>query len=177
MNYQRTQTITASQFDGVNPVEGMCNCQHEWIPPHIHVNADYTVSYPVDAGTWVTPDGEVYTDEEWQAAGWEEVGCPADEKALIENGVERYLRERAIVFEIRPEIDTETIYRRQITLERTDREGKSWAVRDGSLCLTKEGKWMHEPIPSNRTKAFLRKARFSSPVEAFQVFQEFQEAK
>jgi hypothetical protein len=36
-----------------------------------------------------------------------------------------------------------------------------WCVSAGGECLTVDGDWIYEPLPSNRTSLFIRKARFS----------------
>ena len=67
-NYQRTQTITAEQFDGVNRVEGMCQSYHSlpaFRDPHVHTPNIVWVK----KSDWVTKDGEVYTNEPYR--DWE----------------------------------------------------------------------------------------------------------
>jgi hypothetical protein len=46
-----------------------------------------------------------------------------------------------------------------IRVERSDYSEDLWAVRNGGQCYTKKG-WVYEPSNSNRTDAFLKKARF-----------------
>lgn len=55
-----------------------------------------------------------------------------------------------------------------ITVEMTDNgqvpnsgDGvKRWAVRDGRQCMSLKGVWEYEPMPSNRTRAWLKRFRF-----------------
>lgn len=59
--------------------------------------------------------------------------------------------------------------RQTITIEMTDTgygpntgDGiKRWAIREGSCCLNHKGKWDWEMSPSNRTKAWLAKHRWT----------------
>lgn len=36
-----------------------------------------------------------------------------------------------------------------------------WAVLDGDMCWTRNGEWVHEPLPSSRSEAFLKQARYT----------------
>lgn len=52
-------------------------------------------------------------------------------------------------------------------------EVASWAVVDGAMCLARTGHgftWTYEPSPSNRSDAFIKRARFSSPAEALAAY-------
>lgn len=49
-------------------------------------------------------------------------------------------------------------------------EGERWAVRRLSSCLSKDGEWEFEPIPSSRDKEFYARFRFNSLEEALAVF-------
>ncbi len=42
----------------------------------------------------------------------------------------------------------------------------AWAIRRRSECLSRSGKWVHEPMPSNRTEDFLSEHRFKTLQEA-----------
>lgn len=59
-----------------------------------------------------------------------------------------------------------------VTLERAwQRDGAClWAVREVGYCLTRDGRWEHEPIPSERGNDFLGRCRFGTPEEALQVW-------
>ncbi len=54
------------------------------------------------------------------------------------------------------------------TLDRAvQRDGScKWVIRRSDMCLTKEGDWIFEPTPSNRSDEFLYLARFDSVEEA-----------
>ena len=41
-----------------------------------------------------------------------------------------------------------------------------WAIREGGLCLARDGNWEYEPIPSDRDEAFFARCRFSTIAEA-----------
>jgi hypothetical protein len=41
-----------------------------------------------------------------------------------------------------------------------------WAVRCKGHCLNKKGVWEYEPLPSNRTEAFLKRCRFDTAEQA-----------
>lgn len=41
-----------------------------------------------------------------------------------------------------------------------------WAIRLTGMVLNKKGQWEFEPIPSSRSDAFLKRARFDSADEA-----------
>jgi hypothetical protein len=43
-----------------------------------------------------------------------------------------------------------------------------WAVVESGCCLNKKGQWEYEPLPSNRTKAFLKRCRFTKE-KAFEL--------
>lgn len=49
-------------------------------------------------------------------------------------------------------------------------KGEKWAVRKGSFCLSKNGAWEHEPIPSSRDDEFYSRCRFDSLQSAISVF-------
>lgn len=36
-----------------------------------------------------------------------------------------------------------------------------WVITDGANCLSKEGSWLYEPLPSRRDKLFLDRTRYS----------------
>lgn len=42
-----------------------------------------------------------------------------------------------------------------------------WAVRRTGSCLSKEGEWEYEPLPSNRDADFLSRCRYATPHEAY----------
>ena len=44
--------------------------------------------------------------------------------------------------------------------------GEKWAVRKNGVCLTNDGKWEYEPMPSNRDAAFYARCRFDSLEQA-----------
>lgn len=44
--------------------------------------------------------------------------------------------------------------------------GEKWSVRRGASCLTKNGEWIYEPIPSSRGADFYSLCRFDSLAEA-----------
>lgn len=52
-----------------------------------------------------------------------------------------------------------------------------WAVRDGGLCLTKTGVWAFEPMPSSRTKSFLKKTRFYTLEDAVAAYKKRRQEK
>src|SRR5690349_8926673 len=83
------------------------------------------------------------------------------------------MRMKILQYELQEEVlDADKPHRSQVTLDRvrqSDGEDK-WAVRKGSEVLCKNGKWEYEPMPSNRTEAFLRRARFNTPIEAREVW-------
>jgi hypothetical protein len=76
-------------------------------------------------------------------------------------------------YELQEEVDhVDKPYQRQVTIDRvkqSDGDDK-WAVRCGSEVLTKTGQWEYEPMPSNRSEAFLRRARFNSPFDAVKAW-------
>ena len=37
-----------------------------------------------------------------------------------------------------------------------------WAIRERGYCLNKNGEWEYEPLPSSRTKAFIKFCRWES---------------
>lgn len=47
----------------------------------------------------------------------------------------------------------------------------AWAIRQGALCMDRNGKWLYEPRPSNRTAAFLGQTRFDSAGQALDCWQ------
>lgn len=61
-----------------------------------------------------------------------------------------------------------------ITLKRQpQRSGPDkWAINRGSSCLSKEGYWEYEPLPSSRDDDFLSRCRFDSPQEALALYAE-----
>ena len=44
--------------------------------------------------------------------------------------------------------------------------GVKWAARRMGQCLSRDGEWEYEPLPSSRDDAFLARCRFDSPEEA-----------
>jgi hypothetical protein len=76
------------------------------------------------------------------------------------------------VYQLVEEVDTGGEYVRGITLERCkQRDGSyKWAIRSHGQVMTKTGKWEYEPMPSSRTDAFLKRARFDSVDEAVWTF-------
>jgi len=63
------------------------------------------------------------------------------------------------------------IQRDRVLLERVpSREGDRWAIRAWGSCLTRDGHWEIEPMPSSRTDAFLARCRYATPEEALQVW-------
>lgn len=57
------------------------------------------------------------------------------------------------------------------------RGGDSWAVVRGASVLSREGGFEYEPMPSSRTKAFLKQTRFASPEEALAEYRRQQREK
>ena len=49
-------------------------------------------------------------------------------------------------------------------------QGERWAVRRLSQCLSREGKWEYEPMPSSRDDAFYARCRFNTLEDAVSVF-------
>ncbi len=45
-------------------------------------------------------------------------------------------------------------------------EGFWYAIRGWGQCLNKEGKWVHEPLPSSRNARFFAQCRFDTLEEA-----------
>ncbi len=56
-----------------------------------------------------------------------------------------------------------------VTFDRMD-EGERWAVRRGGSCLSKNGEWEYEPLPSSRDDAFYARCRFESLDAALAVY-------
>ena len=53
----------------------------------------------------------------------------------------------------------------RVTIEATsfrDGEPVKWAIREGGLCLNKQGEWEYEPLPSSPEDDFLERTRFES---------------
>lgn len=48
-------------------------------------------------------------------------------------------------------------------------DGEKWAVRRGSECLSIDGKWEYEPMPSNRNDEFYARFRFNSLKQAVET--------
>lgn len=46
-----------------------------------------------------------------------------------------------------------------------------WAIRHGGRCLSKDGRWDWEPLPSSRTDAWLQSHRFTEG-EALRIAEE-----
>jgi hypothetical protein len=42
-----------------------------------------------------------------------------------------------------------------------------WAVRKNGNCMSKDGRWEYEPMPSSRDDEFLARCRFASAQEAY----------
>ena len=60
-----------------------------------------------------------------------------------------------------------------ITLDRisTDK-GRIWAITQGNnICLNKDGNWEYQPMPSNRSEAFLNRCRFGTEKQALRAYQ------
>ncbi len=49
-------------------------------------------------------------------------------------------------------------------------EGEKWAVRRSHSCLSKDGEWEYEPMPSSRDDAFYARCRFDFLEEAMTTF-------
>ena len=45
-----------------------------------------------------------------------------------------------------------------------------WAVRNTFRCMSINGDWVFEPLPSSRTDEFLKEHRFSSPELALETY-------
>lgn len=45
-------------------------------------------------------------------------------------------------------------------------DGPRWAIRKSGFCLSKEGGWEWEPIPSSRTDEFFARCRYATRDEA-----------
>lgn len=64
--------------------------------------------------------------------------------------------------------DIKSHYRVFISLRDNTDGKKKWAIHEGgSFVLSKRGDWVYEPMPSSRTKSFLKRTRFDSIEEAF----------
>ena len=59
-----------------------------------------------------------------------------------------------------------------VTIRRTRQSPDLWAVHRGDLwlgnlkCLSTDGEWVHEPMPSSKTQAWLDKHRFATAESA-----------
>lgn len=62
--------------------------------------------------------------------------------------------------------------RRSIVLKRQpQRSGPDkWAINDGGSCLSREGEWEWEPLPSSRDDDFISRCRFDTPEEALGAY-------
>ncbi len=59
---------------------------------------------------------------------------------------------------------------RDITVERTHwTDPRCWAVRRNGFCLSIEGAWRDEPMPSSRCAAFLDSCRFTNLADAIRA--------
>jgi len=54
-----------------------------------------------------------------------------------------------------------------ITVELCSKD--AWAVRCHGHCLNKRGGWEYEPLPSGRSKPFLKRCRFSTAKQAMKA--------
>ena len=55
---------------------------------------------------------------------------------------------------------------------------QGYAVRTAfGFCLNKKGLFEHEPIPSNRTNAFLKRCRFAGIYDAMEAYDKWKEAQ
>jgi len=53
-----------------------------------------------------------------------------------------------------------------LTIERTSNKPDTWAIRKDGRCMSKDGSFEYEPLPSNRDADFLGRCRFNSLSEA-----------
>ena len=62
-----------------------------------------------------------------------------------------------------------------VTICRTRQSPDSWAVHRGDMwlgnleCLSTDGEWVHEPMPSSRTQGWLDRHRFATAKSAAAV--------
>ncbi len=61
---------------------------------------------------------------------------------------------------------------RPVAIEaRRQRDGsRLWVVQMHEWVLTKSGEWVYEPIPSSRTKSFIRRTRFANKEAAYKAY-------
>ena len=59
------------------------------------------------------------------------------------------------------------------TLDRVPQaDGKDkWAIRQGGMCLSVDGDWEYEPMPSSRDDEFLQRCRFETPFHALSAWE------
>jgi hypothetical protein len=48
--------------------------------------------------------------------------------------------------------------------------GEKWAIMEKGTCLSKDGVWEYEPIPSSRNDEYLLRCRFDSPEQALEFW-------
>lgn len=56
------------------------------------------------------------------------------------------------------------------------RASNKWAICDGRRCLSKNGTFEFEPMPSSRDDEFLNRTRFDSMMEAYDFYQKWRSA-
>jgi len=62
-----------------------------------------------------------------------------------------------------------------IFIERVSQDSgdDQWVIRESCYCMTKGGNWLYESLPSNRTKDFLKRTRYTSYTEAVDVIRKY----
>jgi len=60
---------------------------------------------------------------------------------------------------------------RDIVVERRSypNDPEMWAILADSMCLSKDGKWDYEPMPSNRSDEFIENHRWNNLDEAVRI--------
>lgn len=63
-------------------------------------------------------------------------------------------------------------YGNEILLEScVQRDGAvRWAIRERGFCLSQDGQWVYEPLPSSRSETFLEECRFSTAARAVEAW-------
>ncbi len=51
----------------------------------------------------------------------------------------------------------------------------AWAIVDGQYCLSKEGEWEYESLPSNRQEEFIARTRFPTVQAAFEFWNQWRD--
>lgn len=57
------------------------------------------------------------------------------------------------------------------------RAGTAWVIVGSPLILTRQGHWLHPPMPSSQIEAFLESTRFPTAREAVAFWEHFREAE